>query len=107
MTSTAAAWIARLCSHHAGRFYMTYIGFDGKGYQTGLAESKDPYGLAEARVHIAARSEFTDYALQHRHELDCARKRHPLDRRVEAEFAGAFWVSIMLIRTRATKKGLR
>jgi len=25
--------------HHAGRFYMTYIGFDGKGYQTGLAES--------------------------------------------------------------------
>jgi predicted GH43/DUF377 family glycosyl hydrolase len=25
--------------HHAGRFYMTYIGFDGNGYQTGLAES--------------------------------------------------------------------
>ena len=25
--------------HHAGQFYMTYIGFDGKGYQTGLASS--------------------------------------------------------------------
>ena len=25
--------------HHAGKFYMTYVGFDGKGYQTGLAES--------------------------------------------------------------------
>jgi len=25
--------------HHADRFYITYIGFDGKGYQTGLAES--------------------------------------------------------------------
>jgi predicted GH43/DUF377 family glycosyl hydrolase len=25
--------------HHAGRFYMTYIGFDGQGYQTGLASS--------------------------------------------------------------------
>ena len=25
--------------HHEGKFYMTYIGFDGKGYQTGLAES--------------------------------------------------------------------
>lgn len=26
---------------HAGRFYMTYIGFDGTGYQTGLAVSDD------------------------------------------------------------------
>jgi predicted GH43/DUF377 family glycosyl hydrolase len=25
--------------HHAGSFYMTYIGFDGQGYQTGLAQS--------------------------------------------------------------------
>ncbi len=27
--------------HHAGSFYMTYIGFDGQGYQTGLAQSAD------------------------------------------------------------------
>lgn len=27
--------------HHGGRFYMTYIGFDGVGYQTGLASSTD------------------------------------------------------------------
>jgi predicted GH43/DUF377 family glycosyl hydrolase len=27
--------------HHAGRFYMTYVGFDGTGYQTGLASSPD------------------------------------------------------------------
>jgi predicted GH43/DUF377 family glycosyl hydrolase len=27
--------------HHAGRFYMTYVGFDGTGYQTGLASSTD------------------------------------------------------------------
>jgi predicted GH43/DUF377 family glycosyl hydrolase len=26
---------------HSGRFYMTYIGFDGTGYQTGLASSED------------------------------------------------------------------
>ncbi len=26
---------------HAGRFYMTYVGFDGTGYQTGLASSND------------------------------------------------------------------
>jgi predicted GH43/DUF377 family glycosyl hydrolase len=26
---------------HDGRFYMTYIGFDGTGYQTGLASSPD------------------------------------------------------------------
>ena len=26
---------------HAGKFYMTFIGFDGTGYQTGLASSKD------------------------------------------------------------------
>ena len=26
---------------HNGRFYMTYIGFDGTGYQTGLATSED------------------------------------------------------------------
>ena len=25
--------------HHAGKFYMTYVGFDGEGYQTGLATS--------------------------------------------------------------------
>src|SRR4051812_28614979 len=25
--------------HHDGKFYMTYIGFDGAGYQTGLASS--------------------------------------------------------------------
>ena len=25
--------------HHAGQFYMTYVGFDGTGYQTGLAVS--------------------------------------------------------------------
>src|SRR5215475_11232253 len=25
--------------HHTGRYYMTYIGFDGTGYQTGLASS--------------------------------------------------------------------
>lgn len=32
------------CPHvfsHNGRFYMTHIGFDGKGYQTGLAVSDD------------------------------------------------------------------
>src|SRR5580704_2261340 len=27
--------------HHAGRFYMTYVGWDGTGYQTGLASSGD------------------------------------------------------------------
>jgi predicted GH43/DUF377 family glycosyl hydrolase len=27
--------------HHDGRFYMTYVGFDGTGYQTGLAVSRD------------------------------------------------------------------
>ncbi len=27
--------------HHAGKFYMTYVGFDGQGYQTGLAESRN------------------------------------------------------------------
>ena len=26
---------------HNGRYYMTYIGFDGEGYQTGLAVSDD------------------------------------------------------------------
>jgi predicted GH43/DUF377 family glycosyl hydrolase len=26
---------------HAGRFWMTYVGFDGQGYQTGLASSSD------------------------------------------------------------------
>ena len=25
--------------HHDGRFYMTYVGWDGTGYQTGLASS--------------------------------------------------------------------
>ncbi len=27
--------------HHRGRFWMTYVGFDGIGYQTGLASSAD------------------------------------------------------------------
>jgi predicted GH43/DUF377 family glycosyl hydrolase len=27
--------------HHDRRFYMTYVGFDGEGYQTGLASSDD------------------------------------------------------------------
>src|SRR5215467_10837954 len=27
--------------HHNGRFYMTYVGWDGTGYQTGLASSTD------------------------------------------------------------------
>jgi beta-xylosidase len=27
--------------HHRGRFYMTYVGWDGTGYQTGLASSID------------------------------------------------------------------
>jgi predicted GH43/DUF377 family glycosyl hydrolase len=27
--------------HHHGRFYMTYVAFDGGGYQTGLAKSDD------------------------------------------------------------------
>lgn len=27
--------------HHDGRFYQTYIGYDGTGYQTGLAVSDD------------------------------------------------------------------
>ena len=26
---------------HDGRFFMTFVGYDGKGYQTGLAESSD------------------------------------------------------------------
>src|SRR4051794_30071755 len=26
---------------HDGLFYMTYLGFDGTGYQTGLASSRD------------------------------------------------------------------
>ena len=28
--------------HHDGRFYMTYVGWDGTGYQTGLASSGEP-----------------------------------------------------------------
>jgi hypothetical protein len=28
---------------HGQSFYMTYIGFDGEGYQTGLASSSDPW----------------------------------------------------------------
>jgi predicted GH43/DUF377 family glycosyl hydrolase len=28
--------------HHRDRFYMTYVGFDGVGYQTGLASSRNP-----------------------------------------------------------------
>ena len=27
--------------HHGGQFWMTYVGFDGTGYQTGLASSTD------------------------------------------------------------------
>lgn len=27
--------------HHEGKFYMTYVGYDGIGYQTGLASSDD------------------------------------------------------------------
>jgi sucrose-6-phosphate hydrolase SacC (GH32 family) len=27
--------------HHSNRFWMTYVGFDGTGYQTGLASSTD------------------------------------------------------------------
>jgi len=27
--------------HHQGRFYMTYVGWDGTGYQTGLASSQN------------------------------------------------------------------
>ena len=27
--------------HARGRFYMTYVGFDGTGYQTGLASSSN------------------------------------------------------------------
>ena len=27
--------------HHGGQFYMTYVGWDGTGYQTGLASSRD------------------------------------------------------------------
>ena len=39
---------------HGGRFWMTYIGFDGRGYQTGWASSNDliewkPLGLMIAR----------------------------------------------------------
>jgi predicted GH43/DUF377 family glycosyl hydrolase len=30
--------------HHDGRFHMTYIGYDGTGYQTGLASSRDLAG---------------------------------------------------------------
>ena len=42
--------------HQAGRFYMTYIGFDGEGYQTGLATSHN----------------LTDW-----HKLGCILKRDP------------------------------
>jgi beta-xylosidase len=30
--------------HHRGRYWMTYVGFDGAGYQTGLASSADLVG---------------------------------------------------------------
>ena len=39
-----------------GRFYMLYIGFDGTGYQTGLATSTDPRDLDEGCSGGAAQS---------------------------------------------------
>lgn len=60
-----------------GRFYMTYVGFDGIGYQTGLAESRDllrweraglilPRDPADpiARYNMALMSILRDEALQ-------------------------------------------
>jgi hypothetical protein len=40
--------------HHDGRYYMTFVAFDGKGYQTGLASSADlldwkPEGMIAGR----------------------------------------------------------
>lgn len=33
-----------------GRFYLTYVGFDGTGYQTGIAESKDLVNWTNRRL---------------------------------------------------------
>ena len=38
-----------------GRFYMTYVGFDGTGYQTGLAQSDDLVRWQRAGSHHGAR----------------------------------------------------
>ena len=38
---------------HNGRFYMTHVGFDGKGYQTGLAVSDDLLNWQDLGVILA------------------------------------------------------
>lgn len=36
-----------------GRFYLCYVGFDGTGYQTGLAESRDLVTWTDRRLILA------------------------------------------------------
>lgn len=45
---------------HAGEFFMTYVGFDGEGYQTGLARSDDLVNWTRVAM-IAGRDESDPY----------------------------------------------
>ncbi len=79
--------------HHNGRFYMTYVGYDGMGYQTGLASSDDLIHW-ERRGCILRRdpkSEITRYNIA----MNWILRENDLSgpgnlRRVEGEFLGAW-----------------
>ncbi|EQD72980.1 hypothetical protein B1A_05177 [mine drainage metagenome] len=55
-----------------GRYYMTYVGFDGIGYQTGLAESDDLEHWRRAGLILRRDPNESRHSLQHRDDVDLA-----------------------------------
>jgi hypothetical protein len=76
---------------HDGQFYMTFVAFDGNGYQTGLASSPDLVSWKKEGAILRRDPSLARIALQHRHELDHARKRPLLSRRVEEGVRPLCW----------------
>jgi hypothetical protein len=78
---------------HDGLFYMTYLGFDGTGYQTGLASSKDLVAWRKLGCILKrdASSPITRYNIGMNWIVRDSRLRSPgALRKVDGKFLGAF-----------------
>jgi beta-xylosidase len=79
--------------HHQGAFHMLYIGFDGTGYQTGLAKSSDL--VHWERVACVARRDPNSKYTRYNVALSCIVREHGLTsqgklKKVHGRYLGAW-----------------
>ena len=89
---------------HQGAHYMTFVAFDGIGYQTGLASSPDLVNWKKEGCILKRDPSSSDPEIQCGDELDSAGERAVFTGRTEARWVDTIWARIMPTRMQGSSR---